>query len=73
MEWIAIFLCAGFVISIELLNTAIEYLSDFVMPQQHLQIKKTKDVAAGAVLVAAIVSVVVGGFIFIPHFLHVLK
>ena len=50
-------------------NTAIEYLTDLVSPEMHPLAKKTKDVASGAVLIAALIAVVIGLFIFIPKFL----
>lgn len=65
-EWIVIILCIVLVISFELLNTAIEELCNMIYPEQHPVIKKVKDIAAGAVLVAAIGSVIAGLIIFLP-------
>ena len=62
MEW------ALLVIGAEMINTAIERTVDLAMPHRHPLAKAAKDIAAGAVLVAAMVSVVVGMLIFIPHF-----
>ena len=59
-------LAIGFVIAIELLNTAVEELCDVVTLEKHPQIKKIKDISAGAVLVASFFSVVIGICIFIP-------
>ena len=69
MEWCWITLAIGFVILAEMLNTAIEYLTDLVSPEMHPLAKKTKDVASGSVLIAAVMAVVIGLFIFIPKFL----
>lgn len=69
VEWVMITLCIGFVIVTELLNTAIEYLVDLVSPNQHPLAGKIKDLAAGAVLVAAIAAFVVGLIIFAPKIL----
>ena len=66
VEWIVIILCIVLVISFELLNTAIEELCNMIHPEQHPVIKKVKDIAAGAVLVAAIGSVIAGLIIFLP-------
>lgn len=66
IEWVIIIICIVLVISFELLNTAIEELCNMIHPEQHPVIKKIKDIAAGAVLVAAIGSVVVGLIIFLP-------
>lgn len=69
-EWVAISLCIVLVISLEATNTAIEYLTDLVSPGQHPLAGKTKDVAAAAVLLAAIGAVVVGSIIFLPKIIN---
>jgi len=66
MEWMLLIFCIGTVISMELLNTAIEYFVDFYSPEIHPQAGKIKDIAAGAVLVVALMSVAIGLIIFIP-------
>ena len=66
LEWVAISLSIGLVMSMECLNSAIEYLADFVSPQKDAQIKKVKDAAAAAVLVTAVAAAVVGLCIFAP-------
>ena len=53
----------------EMLNTCLERMADVVHPTAHPTIKFIKDLAAGAVLVAAITAVVVALFIFIPKLL----
>ncbi|MXZ24081.1 MAG: diacylglycerol kinase family protein [Caldilineaceae bacterium SB0665_bin_21] len=67
VEWLAVVICCGLVLSAELLNTAIEHLADTAGPVRSEQIRVVKDVAAGAVLVAAVVSLVVGAAVFLPH------
>lgn len=64
IEWSVIFLTFGLVIVAEMLNTAMEYMVDFVSPQLHPMAGKIKDVAAGAVLIAAIVAIAVAVTIF---------
>ena len=66
-EWLAIIICIGMVISMELINTAIEEIVNFISPGQHPQAGLIKDVSAGAVLVAAITSVIIAAMIFIPR------
>ena len=66
MEWIVICLCIGLVLSAEAVNSAIEALADRVSPAYDEAIKRTKDLAAGAVLLLAIASAVVGLIIFLP-------
>ena len=68
-EWIAIGFCIGLVFILELINSAIERLSDVVLPEKNESIKKVKDLAAAAVLFGAIISVVVGLLIFLPKLL----
>ena len=65
-EWMAVILCIGLVIALESINSAIENVADFVSPEKHETIKKVKDLAAGAVLVGAIASAIVGGIVFLP-------
>ena len=68
-EWCWIALSIGLVIMAEMFNTAIEYLTDLTSPEIHPLAKKIKDVASGAVLIAALVAVVIGLLIFIPKFM----
>lgn len=65
-EWILCLLCVGLVFSAEMLNTAIENVVDLASPEHHELAGKAKDIAAGAVLICAIVSVVIGLLIFVP-------
>jgi diacylglycerol kinase len=65
-EWLWILLCIGLVIGLEMVNTAIETLANRLHPDRHPDIKIVKDVAAGAVLWAAVISVLVGALIFVP-------
>lgn len=69
-EWMVVSLCIILVLSLEATNTAIEYLTDLVSPGQHPLAGKTKDVAAAAVLLAAIGSVVIAGIIFLPKIIN---
>jgi diacylglycerol kinase len=65
-EWIALVLCIALVLVAELLNTAIEYLCDALHPDLHPEIGRAKDVAAGAVLIAALAAMTVGAILFLP-------
>jgi len=73
LEWISILICIALVLSLETLNTAIEKTIDLLHPQQHSKAGEVKDIAAGAVLIAAIISAVIGGIIFIPKFYDLIK
>ena len=72
-EWIAVCFCIAFVISMEMLNTAIEKLCDVIHKEVHPGIKKIKDIAAGAVLVAALFSLITGVVIFLPKIINFIK
>jgi diacylglycerol kinase len=65
-EWLAIILCIGIVLSLEIVNTSIEKLCNFLSTDFHPSIKIIKDVAAGAVLLFSLVSIVVACIIFLP-------
>src|SRR4051812_9749939 len=68
-QYLIVLLTIGFVITTELLNTAIEELTDLVSPQMQPKAGVVKDVAAGAVLVSATVAVVIGVVLFVPAIL----
>ncbi|MCR8659226.1 diacylglycerol kinase family protein [Paenibacillus endoradicis] len=66
VEWCIIILVIAAVMSLELVNTAIEALVDIESPQYQPLAKIAKDVAAGAVLLMAIGSVCIGSIIIVP-------
>jgi diacylglycerol kinase (ATP) len=68
-EWIAVIFAIGIVVSAEMLNTAIEKLTDMVSPQINEQAKIVKDLAAGAVLIASLTAFIIGLIIFLPKIL----
>ena len=68
-EWIMQVLAFGLVLSIEGLNTAVEKIADFIHPEFHDRIGFIKDIAAGAVMFAAMTALAVGMLIYIPKFL----
>ena len=72
VEWMLILLCIALVIGLEMLNNGLEKLCDMIQPNYHETVKIIKDVSAGAVLLAAIVSVIIGIFIFLPKALLLL-
>jgi diacylglycerol kinase len=63
-EWCIILLTIGLVISLEMVNTAIENLVDMVSKERSPLAGKIKDLAAGAVLVASMIAVIVGLIVF---------
>ena len=65
-EWIAVIFAIGFVFAMELINSAIENMADFISLEKHDNIRKIKDLSAAAVLGSAIVALIVGLIIFLP-------
>ncbi len=70
-EWCWIVLAIVGVWVAEAMNTAFEFLCDVASPAFHPDVKRAKDVAAGAVLVAAAGAIVIGVCVFWPHFREV--
>lgn len=71
-EWMLCLLCIGVVFSAEMMNTAIENVVDLASPEHHELAGKAKDIAAGAVLICAVTSAIIGLLIFIPKGLSLL-
>jgi len=69
-EWCIVLLCFGMVLAAEAFNTAIERLVNLVSPDFHPIAGDVKDVAAGAVLICAIVAAIIGGIIFLPYIMN---
>jgi len=69
IEWTLITICIGLVLAMELVNSAIERLSDKISPGRDPDIGKIKDIAAAAVLISAVAAAVVGLIILVPKFL----
>lgn len=72
-EWISLSLVISMVLISETINSAIEALCDTVSQDFKINVKYAKDVSAGAVLVSALVSVITGLIIFLPHIILFLK
>lgn len=62
--WLALIFAIGLVLITEGINTAIEHLANSVSENFHPEIKKAKDIAAGAVLLAAFIAVAIGVIVF---------
>ncbi|MGS2738517.1 diacylglycerol kinase [Sinomicrobium sp. M5D2P17] len=65
-EWILQILTIAVIMSVEGINTAIEKMADFVHPDHHRKIGAIKDIAAGAVFIAAVTAILIGCIIYIP-------
>ncbi|HEY73548.1 MAG: diacylglycerol kinase [Chloroflexi bacterium] len=65
-QWAVLTLTIGFVLVSEMLNTVAETLVDMISPEYHPLAKIVKDATAGAVLLTAIVSIIVGLLVLGP-------
>ena len=65
-EWIVLSTVICLVFILEIINSALENLCDLIRTEEHPLIKKIKDLAASAVLIASILALVVGALIFVP-------
>ena len=66
-KFIVLLLVAGFVLTLELVNSIFERLLDAFRPRVHQYIEEMKDIMAAAVLIASIGAVVIGIILFWPH------
>ena len=66
VEWCICFVLFGLIMSLELVNTAVESVVDLVTEERRPLAKLAKDAAAGAVLIASIMAAVAGLIIFLP-------
>ncbi len=66
-EWLALLLTCAMVVAAEGVNTAVEATVDLATSSYHPLARVAKDVAAGTVLFCAIMSVVIGCVVFLPH------
>lgn len=73
IEWLFIIGCSVLVLTLELVNTAIEYLCDTITRDNHPVIKIVKDISAAAVLIAVAGSVLSGSIIFFPKIWDLLR
>jgi len=66
VEFAILFLTISLVIILEFINTTVEKLSDIIHPDKSEEVRVVKDISAGAVLLGAIASIVIGIFLFLP-------
>ena len=72
-ELIVIILLVGAVWIMELLNTTFENLTDLLKPRLHHYVFLIKDIMAGAVFLSALLALIIGLIIFLPHLANTLK
>lgn len=66
-EWALVVIVCGLVLTLELINTAVEKTLDIVKPRFDEHVGSVKDIMAGAVLLVSLVSLIIGFLIFWPH------
>ena len=69
-DWTIILICIGGVLAAELFNTAIEKMVDYLSPEKNKYAGEIKDLAAGAVLLFAITTAIIGIIIFYPYVMY---
>ena len=70
IERAMVIFCIFLVMSIELMNTQVERVTDLIDSNHNPKIRMIKDLAAAAVLMSIIGAAIVAGFIFFPHFFN---
>ncbi|MGM7635604.1 diacylglycerol kinase family protein [Bacillus sp. Hm123] len=71
MEWVVVLFLVFGMFVLEIINTAIEKTVDLVTEEYHPLAKQAKDLAAGAVLLYALLSVIVGLILFVPKLMEI--
>lgn len=72
-DWVNVGFLVCIVLIAEAFNSVIEALSDTISQEYRVNIKYAKDVAAGAVLISTITSVLAGAIIIVPYILRFLR
>ncbi|HBH12260.1 MAG: Uncharacterized protein XD91_0120 [Clostridiales bacterium 38_11] len=67
IHWAILFMISCLVLTLEIVNTAIETIIDMITDEYHVNAEKAKDAAAGAVLIASFFAVVIGFIIFLSY------
>ena len=73
LEMTVVLLAITLVVTLEMINTAIEKVVDLLTERYHILALIAKDIAAGSVLIASIIALIVGAMIFGPHILRMLR
>jgi undecaprenol kinase/diacylglycerol kinase (ATP) len=66
-DWLILVLISTLVLTLEIINSAIEKTCDLISKEKNNQIKIIKDAGAAAVLLASIASIIIGAIIFYPY------
>jgi len=66
-QWVVLILVIGLVILMEIVNSAIERMSDALKPRIDDSVKEIKDIMAAAVMLASILAIIIGLIVFVPY------
>lgn len=66
-EWILLIFVIGLVLLAELVNSAVERITDVLKPRINGYVREIKDIMAGAVMLTSVLAVIVGAMIFLPY------
>lgn len=72
-EYIVLVVVCASVLTLEVLNSAVEVMLDILKPRLSAQVGVAKDIMAGAVLLVSFCSAIIGGILFFPHVLEILS
>ena len=67
IEWILLIILIGLVLLMEILNSAVERVTDMLKPRINTYVKEIKDIMAAAVMLSSLIAVIIGMIIFIPY------
>jgi diacylglycerol kinase len=67
IEWLILIFAIALVILMEVVNSALERVTDVLKPRIDSYVKEIKDIMAAAVMLASITAVIIGALVFLPH------
>lgn len=70
IEWCILILVISLVILMEIVNSAVERVTDVLKPRINSYVKEIKDIMAAAVMLASIMAVIIGSVIFVPYLMR---
>lgn len=71
-ELLLLIFSIGLVLLMETINSAVERIADVLRPRINEYIKEVKDITAAAVMLASLISVIVGTIIFWPYIMEII-
>ncbi|HMB65812.1 MAG TPA: diacylglycerol kinase family protein [Patescibacteria group bacterium] len=68
-EWLAVIFAIALVLTMEMINSAVERITDVLKPRINGYVKEIKDIMAGAVMLASVTALIIGLIVFLPYFI----